>query len=198
MTDAKRIAAELALDCRTGWPDDLRLLIERYPREVWPTHPNLGQLSRFWLDRHNMFRELNGALLDASGQLKAGAVPADQFQAWFIPRIRFFLQQLHGHHMIEDHEYFPLLTRTEPNLARGFEILENDHETIHEGLIALQDAGNAMAQALAGPPDRVGFAAEAMSDGLSAFLTRLHRHLDDEEDLIIPILLDRGEMALGG
>lgn len=36
-----------------------------------------------------------------------------------------------------------------------------------------------------------------MSDSLSGFLKRLNRHLDNEEDLIIPILLDRGEGALG-
>ncbi|MCT8974895.1 hemerythrin domain-containing protein [Microbaculum marinisediminis] len=198
MTDADGPDAALDLDRRTGWPDDLRLLIARYPREVWPTHPNLGELSKFWLGRHDMFRELNGALLSASDQLKAGTVPAEAFRQWFLPRIRFFLQQLEGHHMIEDHEYFPLLTRTEPRLARGFDILENDHEAIHAGLLALQEAGGGLARALTGPPDRIGFAAEAMSDTLSGFLTRLHRHLDDEEDLIIPILLDRGEMALGG
>ncbi len=191
------IDPDLDLNHRTGWPDDLRLLIDRYSREVWPTHPNLGELSKFWLGRHDMFRELNGALLSASDHLKAGEVPADQFRAWFLPRIRFFLQQLNGHHMIEDHQYFPLLTRTEPKLARGFDILENDHEMIHEGLLTLQDAGNGLAQALAGPPDRVGFAAETMSDSLTGFLKRLHRHLDDEEDLIIPLLLDRGETVLG-
>ena len=198
MTDPHDIPPDLTLDHRTGWPSDLRLLVERYPREVWPTHPNLGDLSKFWLGRHDMFRELNGALLQASDHLKEGTVPPEEFRAWFLPRIRFFLQQLNGHHMIEDHEYFPLLTKVKPNLSRGFDILENDHGMIHEGLLSLQDAGNGLAQALAGPADRVGFAADTMSNTLSGFLKSLNRHLDDEEDLIIPILLDRGETALGG
>lgn len=187
----------LDLDHRTGWPKDLRVLLERYPREVWETHPNLGDLSRFWLGRHNMFRELNTALLSASDQLKVGTVPPEAFRTWFIPRIRFFLQELQGHHMIEDHNYFPVLTATEPRLSRGFEVLETDHEAIHTGLLSLQEAGNGLAQALAGPKDRTQYAADTMSDTLTAFLTKLHRHLDDEEDLIIPILLDRGESALG-
>jgi len=191
-------APPLDLDHRTGWPTDLRVLIDKYPRDVWPTHPNLGDLSKFWLSRHDMFRELNTALLSASDQLKAGAVPADQFQAWFIPRINVFLSQLNEHHTIEDHHYFPVLTALETRLSRGFDVLEEDHETIHTGLLTLQEAGSGLARALAGPPDRIGFAAETMSDRLSGFLKSLHRHLDDEEDLIIPVLLDRGEGALGG
>jgi iron-sulfur cluster repair protein YtfE (RIC family) len=188
----------LDLDHRTGWPSDLRILLDRYPREVWPTHANLGELSKFWLGRHDMFRELNTALLSASDHLKAGEVPADQFRQWFVPRINFFLQQLNEHHMIEDHHYFPVLTRLETRLSRGFDVLEEDHETIHAGLLSLLQAGNGLAEALAGPPDRIGFAAEAMSESLTGFLKKLHRHLDDEEDLIIPVLLDRGEGALGG
>ncbi|MEJ8571932.1 hemerythrin domain-containing protein [Microbaculum marinum] len=189
--------ALLDLDHRTGWPADLRVLLERYPREVWEEHPNLGDLSRFWLGRHDMFRELNTGLLSAADQLKAGTVPAEAFRTWFVPRIQFFLRELHGHHMIEDHNYFPMLTATEPRLARGFEVLEGDHEMIHTGLLSLQEAGNGLLQALAGPKDRVQYAADGMSDALSGFLKSLHRHLGDEEDLIIPILLDRGEGALG-
>lgn len=189
---------DLDLKRRAGWPEDLRIILDRYPREVWPGHANLGDLSRYWLERHAMFRELNAAMLSASDQLKAGTVPPEAFRVWFLPRIRVFLQHLHSHHMVEDHHYFPVLMRLEPALARGFEVLENDHETIHSGLLLLQEAGGDLAQALAGPPDRVRFAADTMSDRLSGFMTGLTRHLDDEEDLIIPLLLDRGETSLGG
>ena len=49
----------LALARRSGWPDDLRVLIARYPREQWDAHANLGEMARFWLSRHAMFRELS-------------------------------------------------------------------------------------------------------------------------------------------
>ncbi len=188
--------ASLALDRRTGWPEEMRRLLDKYPRP-WTDRPDLGQLSRFWLGRHDMFRELNAALLQASDALKAGTVPPEAFRTWFLPRIRFFLGELNGHHMIEDQHYFPVLIGMEADLARGFDVLEADHETIHEGLVTLQGAGNDLVQALAGPPDRVRFAADAMSGRLDDFLKSLLRHLDDEEDLIIPILLDRGENLLG-
>ena len=58
--------SELDLDRRTGWPADLRLFVERYPRAVWPGHANLGQTARFWLERHDMFRDLGGALKSAT------------------------------------------------------------------------------------------------------------------------------------
>jgi iron-sulfur cluster repair protein YtfE (RIC family) len=197
MTQNESLESTLALDSRAGWPEDLRILIDRYPRSDWPTHPNLGELSRFWLDKHDMFRELNGSMLSASRQLEAGTVPPEAFRVWFLPRIRFFLQNLQSHHMMEDHHYFPLLMRMESKLVRGFEVLENDHEAIHTGLVSLQEAGGELAQALAGPADRTRFAADNMAGHLSAFLESLTRHLDDEEDLIIPLLLDRGETALG-
>jgi hypothetical protein len=45
--------------------------------------------------------------------------------------------------------------------------------------------------------DVLRFAAERYSDTSGALLRLLTRHLGDEEDLIIPLILDRGEAALG-
>ena len=61
-TDAE--TAALALAQRHGWPEELRTLLDRYPREVWAAHENLGQMCQFWLSRHNMFRELAAAIED--------------------------------------------------------------------------------------------------------------------------------------
>ena len=67
------------LDQRTGWPPDFRFLLERYPRAVWPTHANLGELSRFWLAIHGNFRELGSALQTAALAYREGEVPAAEF-----------------------------------------------------------------------------------------------------------------------
>ena len=53
----------LDLDRRTGLPDALRILAEKYPREIWEAHPEFNALTRFWLDRHLMFRRLQGMLI---------------------------------------------------------------------------------------------------------------------------------------
>src|SRR4051794_9030823 len=71
MTELQKTSpAALALDSRSGWPTDLRLLIDRYPREVWQSHANLGAMAQFWLSRHDMFREIGAALEDATGAFR--------------------------------------------------------------------------------------------------------------------------------
>jgi hypothetical protein len=183
------------LNHRTGWLEDMRLLLDRYPRAVWPGHANLGQTARFWLQRHDMFRELGGALQSATAQFRAGLVPPPAFQSWFVPRLQLFLSELNGHHQIEDFSYFPLFRAAEPRLVRGFEVLENDHEVIHEAIGKVADAANDL---LAGmQTDALQRSADHYANVSDQLLTGLIRHLDDEEDLIIPLILDRSEETLG-
>lgn len=195
MTDTDLLA--LDLDRRTGWPADLRLLLERHPREVWPGHPNLGALCRFWLGRHGMFRELAAALTEGAEALRAGRVEAAAFQPWFQPRMGFFLQQLHHHHLIEDHQYFPVFTAAEPRLGRGFAVLEADHGTIDRAIRELGRASDTLLAALRLPAADLPGAVAGLGQRLPDFLRRLDRHLLDEEDLIVPLILERSEAALG-
>lgn len=187
----------LGLDRRTGWPADLRLLIDRYPRPTWPAHPNLGALARFWLDRHAGFRELASSLGQGAMELREGHLDAAEFQPWFAPRMNFFLQQLHHHHLIEDQSYFPVFMAAEPRLALGFETLEADHDTIHAAIKGLATASNELMQALRAPGADQRGAAARLAATLPEFLTQLGRHLEDEEDLIIPMILERSEAGLG-
>ena len=187
----------LDLDQRVGWPADLRLFADRHPRPTWPGHPNLGALSRFWLERHAGFRELASSLDKGTTELREGQLDAAAFQPWFAPRMGFFLQQLHHHHLIEDQSYFPIFMATEPRLARGFETLEGDHDTLHSAIDGLAAASNALIQALRAPStDREGASAQ-LASAMPSFLHLLQRHLEDEEDLIIPLILERSEAGLG-
>ena len=45
--------------------------------------------------------------------------------------------------------------------------------------------------------DAMRFAGDAYADASGRLLAMLNRHLDDEEDLIVPIILARGESDLG-
>jgi hypothetical protein len=38
--------------------------------------------------------------------------------------------QLHGHHQIEDHHYFPLLRQKDARIERGFDLLDADHHAL--------------------------------------------------------------------
>ena len=187
----------LDLDTRSGLPDDLRFLLERYPREQWTGHTNLGRMARFWLERHAMFRELGAALRDATQTFREGALAAQEFHGWFAPRLQFFLQQLNEHHHVEDFHYFPIFRAAEARLNRGFEVLERDHEILHAGILQSVDSANEFLRNLQADRDKLRAAADGYADVNGRLLKQMLRHLDDEEDLIVPLILDRGEDKLG-
>lgn len=187
----------LDLDSRTGWPADLRILLERYPREVWQAHVNLGELARFWLSIHDGFRQTGFALARAAADFREGRMTPAEYRAWFRPRLQTFLGHLEGHHTIEDYQFFPVFSAAEPRLIRGFEVLEADHENIHAAMSETFDAATAFLRADEGDRDAMTRAADRYADAGQRLLRKLGRHLADEEDLIVPLILDRGEGSLG-
>jgi hypothetical protein len=187
----------LDLARRSGWPDDLRVLIARYPREQWDAHPNLGEMARFWLSRHVMFRELSAAIEQVTAQFRAQVLQPAEFAQAFVPRLQFMLDQLNVHHQIEDLHYFPIFRVADRRLVRGFDVLEGDHHHIHADMARTAENANALLQALRADVDTLRRCGDAYADSSGALIKGLIRHLDDEEDLIVPLILDRGEDALG-
>ena len=180
------------LENRAGLPEDLLFLLAKYPREDWQAHDNIHGLASMWLERHDMFRELGGLLEGAIAEHREGKITPDAFARFFAPRLRFFLGQLSGHHAIEDEHYFPLFATTESRLARGFEILDSDHHVIHDALGRNAEAGSAFLRALQQDADAQRLAADAYADANAGLVAMLRQHLTDEEDLIIPLILERG------
>jgi hypothetical protein len=191
------LPAALALDSRSGWPADLRILADQHPRERWQSHANLGAMARFWLERHDMFREIGAALTDATTAFREGTATAETFRTFFPPRLQFFLQQLNAHHQVEDLHYFPVFQAAEKRLARGFEVLEGDHHLIHGEIAATVEAANAFLRTAVNDVDAQRAAGDAYAHTSGTLIRLLTNHLRDEEDLIIPLILDRGEAALG-
>jgi iron-sulfur cluster repair protein YtfE (RIC family) len=191
------MTADLNLDTRAGWPDELRFYLERYPRPVWPGHANLGELSRFWLQIHDGFRSLGGALKAKTTDFREGRVAAEEYRRWLGPQLQTLLSHLHGHHQIEDYQFFPLFSAAEPRLVQGFEVLERDHEHIHATIERIVETANTLLRAPASDLDLIRRSADAYADNGDALLRQLDRHLADEEDLIIPLILDRSEAKLG-
>jgi iron-sulfur cluster repair protein YtfE (RIC family) len=174
----------LDLDRRTGLPDALRILAEKYPREIWETHPEFNALTRFWLDRHLMFRRLQGMLIaETETYLDRTADPA-RYAANLSGLAGTFLNELHGHHGIEDAHYFPLLASRDARLTSGFELLDSDHHALDAGLHGLADRTNAVLRSPAAVP------AEALRVDLVRFEALLDRHLIDEEELVVPMILE--------
>ncbi len=183
------------LATRQGLPDALRILLADYPREGWQTHRHFDGLVRFWLDRHLNFRHMTAlmqtetqALLDRSRDPRDFAARLGQIGSHFVG-------DLHGHHQIEDQHYFPLLAETEPRLQRGFDMLDADHHALDSHIAAFVDSANATLSRWQAPDLRDHAASFLASlDGLTALLDR---HLVDEEDLIVPVILAHGPGRLG-
>ncbi|MBX9458813.1 MAG: hemerythrin domain-containing protein [Rhizobium sp.] len=188
----------LGLLVRAGLPDDLRVLYARYPRGDWNTVHTIGQLGAFWLERHAMFRDFGRLLGSGLEDLREGRVTADRFAKWFAPRLNHFLGDLEGHHQVEDYQYFPLFAAADVRLASGFALLEEDHHQIHALLERNAETANRFYHDLTTGDERLPFSRDAYAVEADALLKGLERHLEDEEDLLIPLLLDQGERKFGG
>ncbi|MBN9669140.1 hemerythrin domain-containing protein [Roseibium aggregatum] len=186
------------LDTRHGLPEEWLFLLKGCPREDWAAHRNLGPLTEFWLSRHDGFRAAGAALEALLRQFREGNIPAAQFGGLFAPRLQHFLTDLHHHHMIEDHQYFPVFMVAETRLAPGFELLESDHELIHQRIDTVIGSANSfLGQLRTQDSDAIRRAADAYAAASDSLIGGLMRHLVDEEDLIVPLMLDRGEHELG-
>lgn len=183
---------------RSGLPDDLKVLYARYPREDWNTVHTLGDMGAFWISRHDLFREFGRVLASGIDDLREGRVATDRFARWFAPRLNHFLGDLEGHHQIEDYQYFPLFAAADKRLAHGFALLEEDHHLIHGLLERNAEAANVFHRDLVEGSARMAFSRDAYAAEADMLVRGLMRHLEDEEDLLIPLLLDQGEGKFGG
>lgn len=185
----------LALETRTGLPDALRVLVEAYPRETWEEHRNFGGLVQFWLERHMMFRRLQELLRQDAEKFLDGNADPRNFGRRLSRYGSMFVGELHGHHNIEDVHYFPVLAQREMSVARGFEILDNDHHALDGHLEAFVERANGVLEGLGAPEfrDRVG----AFHGDVVRLGEFLDRHLVDEEELVVPVILKHGPSGLG-
>ena len=180
--------SDLDLSHRTALPDALRVLLAEYPREAWEADPNFSALIRFWLDRHQMFR----ALIEQMDKDVQEALDGDMEPGFYVQKLaRFgggFANELHGHHQIEDMHYFPVLEQQDARISSGFGILDKDHHQIDALLHGFADAAN---QLLRDPGTGSAFRDKsgAVKTELDRMAPMLDRHLVDEEELVVPVLL---------
>jgi iron-sulfur cluster repair protein YtfE (RIC family) len=172
---------------RSKLPDEFLIILSDYPRDSWENHRDFNGLAAFWLDRHLNFRHvLQHLAADAEARLDQ-KLSARDYAKRLSRTGTNLLNDLIGHHQIEDHSYFPELARLEPRIARGFDILDADHHHLHDLIDRFAMGANRVIDA---PDDHQNRerAAEFLTD-LNAFDRLLARHLTDEEDLVLPVVL---------
>jgi hypothetical protein len=171
------------------WAREVRARLERRPRTSW--RDDATHAARFWLEVHDGFRRESAGLVALLDEHRSGRRAAAELAVIAAPRLTGMVAGLRNHHEIEDFEYFPAFRALEPKLAPGFDVLASDHarlqRNVDEALAALSDLLAAAASDAAATP-RV---AERYAARTGELCRELARHLDDEEDLIIPLLLER-------
>lgn len=196
--DATRMTTptDLLLPNRAGLSSDLAFLRALHPHETWRAHRNFGELSAFWLQVHGSLREQGDALEQVVSTFRDGRSDAAAFQHLFVPALNHFLQHLNGHHQIEDAAYFPKFRALDPRMAAGFALLESDHAIIHQALTASLDTARALLAALPRGDDTRRRATDRHADAANRLRVLLGQHLSDEEELVIPALLEHGERSI--
>ena len=178
-----------ALATRTGLPSCFRYLLDEYPRDRW--NSSLDETAAFWLQMHGSFRGHQAHMDGLVGQWRASGDLVALHRS-LIPALQSFLQHLDGHHRIESGQYFPMMRKIEPGIGAGIDLLDRDHEAIHETLETLFRGGLAFHQAVAGNAPDAADKAARLSDLIERGARPLLRHLEDEEDIVIPLLQLRG------
>lgn len=186
---------ELPLETRPGLPDALRVLLRDHPREAWERDPNFAGLVAMWLDRHLLFRRLLDLMRQDAEALLDRRLEAAAWGARLSRLGGHFVENLHGHHRIEDDHYFPLLVRREPRLEAGFELLDRDHKALDGHLDLFVGGANGALRVLE-EEDALRGAAGGFHGQLLRLGGFLDRHLTDEEELVVPVILRDGEAAL--
>ncbi len=180
----------LALALRHGLPIEMLYLREAWPRDRW-SEPGMDQTAAFWLQMHGSFRGHQAHMDGLVGQWRAGG-DIRTLHRQLIPALQSFLQHLDGHHRIESGQYFPMMRKIEPRIARGIDLLDRDHDAIHERLAALFQSGLAFHQAVTTNAADAADSAARLGDAVEAGAPPLLRHLEDEEDIVIPLIHLRG------
>jgi hemerythrin-like domain-containing protein len=177
----------LSLAQRLALPEEYRLILAEHPRSGWVDHADFNGLAAFWLDRHLAFRRMLDLLGGDVRALIDGQMAPDTYGARLSRLGSRLVGDLVGHHQVEDEVYFPQLARLEPRIARGFDMLDGDHHALHELIERFATGGNAV---LAAEGDAVRReAAGRFLPDLTEFDRLLTRHLADEEDLVLPVVL---------
>lgn len=170
-------------------PETMRVLFHDYPREAWEDHPNFKNATRSWLRAHQSFRQLSDLTVSETQRyLDKDRDPED-----FAARLGYYgdllVRNLHGHHNWEDRSYFPELSAADSRFDAGLDVLEQDHQILDQVLHDLTRQANRVIQLVQLDEPAARNEAGDVLASAETIQSLLARHLTDEEELAVPIIL---------
>ncbi|MDO5604170.1 MAG: hemerythrin domain-containing protein [Paracoccus sp. (in: a-proteobacteria)] len=188
----------LKLGTRTGLPSEWLFLAEKHPRGTWRGQSALAGTGDIWLANHDYFRAITAKIAEQLTRLREDGSTTYDSSPGLRRHIGSLLGSLDGHHRVEDNHYFPMFSRAEPRLIRGFELLDADHDTIHDSIEELtavtQDSLRRLGTAEGVMTSDQRFAVDELAEVVDRIAPLLRQHLADEEDIVIPLLLERARV----
>ena len=174
---------------RQEMSSEMKLLLEQYPREAWSSHPGFKEKTQHWLGAHRMFRTVASQILtDTESYIDQSMETSD-----YADRLSYYgnglVRNLHGHHHWEDHSYFPELFEADPRFQAGLDVLEQDHDDLEQFLDDFTTTGNRLIKLTHLDEKQAKETAFALRDTSETICSFLTRHLTDEEELAVPIIL---------
>jgi hemerythrin-like domain-containing protein len=127
---------------------------------------------------HRTFRE---GYTEAARLVRAATTASDARVAFLADHVDFCIAMVHIHHEGEDELLYPKLIERVPDRAPVTEEVEHEHESIRAAL----DVATARCAAWRQAPS--AGTADDLATGLDALGSQLERHLDDEEEKVIPL-----------
>jgi len=170
-------------------PAEMQSLLREYPRDSWDAHPGFKDKTKHWLGAHQMFRRLSASLRKDSEGFLDGRNDAQDYAARLSFRGNQLVSNLHGHHGWEGHSYFPELSAADPRFDAGLEILEKDHKALDAVLDSFTRTANRTIQLAQLHEVSARDEAGKLHGELEVIEAFLARHLGDEEELAVPIIL---------
>lgn len=173
----------------TDMPQEMHRLLSTYPRDTWEAHPGFAEKTRHWLRAHQMFRDLADVTRSETELYLDKTIAPERFAQRLSRYGNALVQNLHGHHNWEDRNFFPELSAADTRFDRGLDILESDHTELDTVLDHFTHSANRVLKLMQLDPEQSLDEAGQLRD-LSETIERfLERHLGDEEDLAVPIIL---------
>lgn len=170
-------------------PDEMRFLLETYPRDAWEAHPGFRDKTRQWLSAHRGFRMLAERVRGDTETFLDKGMGLDEYAgrlSWYGGRL---IGNLHGHHGWEDRVYFPELSAADPRFDTGLELLEQDHADLDQVLDDITRKANRVIKLASLDEKQAEEEANTVLPAAEAIEAFLVRHLGDEEELAVPIIL---------
>ena len=165
------------------------ILLDTYPRDTWEAHPGFKEKTKHWLGAHQMFRQLGQIIRVETEQFLDKSRGADKFATRLSYYGDILVRNLHGRHGWEDYSYFPELAAADPRFEAGLEILEKDQQELDIVLESFFKLANRVIQLAQLDENQAREETGDLHGVVETIEAFLKRHLCDEEELAVPIIL---------